>query len=65
MYCVDVLSIFLQLGIGDCSFVGEIKPQFLRSHQRTFLIYTIAQNFAESKVKDMCSRVIAPDGISP
>src|ERR1019366_515572 len=58
-FLVDDVFDVLQLFVGDASEVRKIKAQMIGSNQRSRLLDMLAQNFAQSRLKQMSSRVIA------
>ena len=55
---------FAQLLRGHLLEVREVKAQAVGIHEATLLLYVLAQYLAECVVDDVCSRVVACDGLT-
>ena len=53
-----------QIGQDDRLVVGEIESKLGRSDEGTLLINMVAKNLSESKVQDVGTGVVVPDGPS-
>ena len=63
-FFVDQVFDVLQFFVGNAGEVREVKTQMVGSHQRSRLLHVLAQNFAQSGLKQMRGRVVAHGGLA-
>ena len=63
-FFVDDVFDVLQFFVCDAGEVREVKAQMVGSNQRSRLLHMLAQNFAQSGLKQMRGRVVAHGGFA-